>query len=109
MKRLALIIAVLSITYVFANQVLADDGYYDNNIVQVNHPYYGGHHGGYNGGYRGGYNAYRVYRPPVIEYVVPYYADVPAMFAPPRMNPYYYQPRGGFYYNSPRFSVGVGY
>ena len=110
MKRIFFTIAVLGIFGVLAASVLAGGGM-SPNVVLVNHPHYGGGPGGYHGGYHGGWNAYRVYRPPVVQYYQEYrYIPQHPRLAPiPIYNPYYYPPQGSFYYNSPRFSVGVGF
>jgi len=106
MKRIVITIAVLCMFGVLAAPVMAGGGMHTN-IVQVSHPYYGGHHGGYHGGW----NGYRVYYPPVRVYrqVVTRYPGYPVEIPPPVYSQYNYYPSSGFYYSSPGLSIGVGF
>jgi hypothetical protein len=113
MKRIILTIAVIGILSVLVAPAMAGGGVH-NNIILVSHPYYGKPHGGYNGGYYGGHYGngygYRAYYPPVYGYA-PYVTRFPqpVIIYPPVVRPYYYCPRNSFYYDTPGFSIGVGF
>jgi hypothetical protein len=106
MKNIIFTVLTLGVLSFLAAPVIAG-GPMHSNIVQVSHPYHGGHHGGYHGG---GYG-YHVNYPPVCGYgpVVRPYPVYPRVYYPPVYRPYYYYPRSSFYYATPGFSVGVGF
>jgi hypothetical protein len=91
MRRIALILATLGILCVAVSQVQAH-----------------GYHHGYGGYYRGYYGPV-VVRPPVV--VAPPIIVRPRVVYPPVYGYRYYDPSpsGGFYYQGPGVSVGVGF